>query len=86
MKYELDKDPRVVGYIKDAFDMTGLKPVFQPARGGTDGSRLSYRGLLTPDIAIGCYAVHSAREWVVLEEMEETAQIVRNLIRRWGEN
>ncbi|MCX6113494.1 MAG: peptidase T [Proteobacteria bacterium] len=86
MKLELDKDPRVVGYIKDAFEMTGIKPVFGLARGGTDGSRLSYRGLLTPDLAIGCYGVHSNGEWVVLEEMEETAQIVRNLIRRWGEN
>lgn len=84
MKYELDKDPRVVGYMKDAFEMTGLKPVLKPARGGTDGSRLSYRGLLTPDMAVGYYAMHSVREWVVLEEMEETAKIVRNLIRRWS--
>lgn len=86
MKYELDKDPRVVGYMKDAFEMTGLRTVLKPARGGTDGSRLSYRGLLTPDMAVGYYAMHSVREWVVLEEMEETAKIVRNLIRRWGEN
>ncbi|MEI6092249.1 MAG: peptidase T [bacterium] len=84
MKYELDKDPRVVGYMKDAFKMTGLDPILKPARGGTDGSRLSYRGLLTPDMAVGYYAMHSVREWVVLEEMEETAKIVRNLIRRWG--
>ncbi|MEI6079316.1 MAG: peptidase T [bacterium] len=84
MKYKLDSDPRVVAYIKDAFEMTGLKPVFSPARGGTDGSRLSYRGLLTPDMAIGYYAMHSVREWVVLEEMEESAQIVRHIIRRWA--
>jgi tripeptide aminopeptidase len=86
MKYELDKDPRVVNYMKDAFEMTGLKPVFKPARGGTDGARLSYRGLLTPDMAAGYYGIHAYVEWAVLEEMEETAQIVRNIIRRWGEN
>jgi len=86
MKQELDKDPRVVGYMKDAFNMTGLNPEFKPARGGTDGSRLSYRGLLTPDMAIGYYGMHAYGEWVVLEEMEETSQIVRNLIRRWSEN
>ena len=84
MKYQLDQDPRVVGYLKEACQMTGIKPELKPARGGTDGSRLSYRGLLTPDIAVGYHAMHSPTEWVVLEEMEETAKIVRNLIRKWA--
>jgi tripeptide aminopeptidase len=85
MKYKLDDDPRVVGYLKDAFKMTGLKPVIKPVRGGTDGARLSYRGLLAPDLAAGYYGMHGLREWACLEEMEETAQIVRNLISRWAQ-
>ncbi len=83
MKYKLDDDPRVVNYIREAMEMSGIEPVLKVARGGTDGSRLSYRGLLTPDISVGYYGIHSRLEWVCLEDMEQTSIVVRNLVKRW---
>jgi len=83
MKYELDKDPRVVGYAQKAFENCGIKPEFSQARGGTDGAKLSYRGLLTPDLPVGFYAFHSKYEWVCLEEMVGCANVVKELISVW---
>ncbi len=84
MVYQLEKDPRVVGYAQEAMKQCGMEPKFLPARGGTDGSRLSYRGLLTPDFPVGTQAVHSKQEWVCLEEMETTADIIKQLIKIWA--
>jgi tripeptide aminopeptidase len=80
----LEKDPRVVGYAKEAMEQCGIKPKFFQARGGTDGSKLSYRGLLTPDFPVGTQAVHSKQEWVCLEEMAMTADVVKQLIKIWA--
>jgi len=84
MRYELDKDPRVVEYAVKAMRACGVEPKMSVARGGTDGSRLSYRGLLTPDIPAGFYAFHSKMEWVCLEEMAENAKVIRHLISTWA--
>lgn len=84
MIYELDKDPRVVGYIEKAMEDCGIEPKFIAARGGTDGSQLSYRGLLTPDLPAGCQSVHSKQEWACLEDMGTTADIVKQIIKTWA--
>ena len=84
MRYELDKDPRIVSYAVKAMENLGLKPKMSVARGGTDGSKLSYRGLLTPDIPAGFYAFHSKNEWVCLDEMVESAKVVRHIIDVWA--
>jgi len=84
MIYQLEKDPRVVGYAEKAMEDCGLKVKFVPARGGTDGSQLSYRGLLTPDLPAGCQAVHSKQEWACLEDMATTGDVVKQIIKTWA--
>jgi len=84
MRYELDKDPRIVEYAITAMKNCGINPQLSQARGGTDGSRLSYRGLLTPDVPVGYYAFHSKCEWVCLEEMLQAANIVKEIISVWA--
>ncbi len=84
MGYELNKDPRVVGNAVKAMKAYGIEPKMSVARGGTDGSRLSYRGLLTPDIPAGFYAPHGKMEWVCLEDMCNSAKVVRHIIATWS--
>jgi len=84
MVYELEKDPRVVAYAAKASEECGIKPEFSQARGGTDGSRLSYRGLLAPDMPCGMYAYHSKNEWACLEDMAQDADIVKQIISIWA--
>ena len=84
MGYELDKDPRVVAKAVKAMKAYGIDPKMSVARGGTDGSRLSYRGLLTPDIPAGFYAPHGKMEWVCLDEMCNSAKVLRYIITTWA--
>lgn len=84
MRYELDKNPKVVANAVTAFKNCNVEPKFGKARGGTDGSRLSYRGLLCPDIPAGFYAFHSKAEFVCLEEMGASADIAKELISVWA--
>ena len=50
MKYKLDEQPQVTDYALKAVERAGLKPVLSFIRGGTDGARSSYKGLLSPNI------------------------------------
>jgi len=85
MRYQLDAEPRVVDYADQAVRRAGLTPVRLPVRGGTDGSRLSFMGLLTPNLFNGSMNFHGKREWVPLEWMEKSAETVLHLLDIWTE-
>jgi tripeptide aminopeptidase len=63
--------------------MAGLEPLNLPIRGGTDGARLSFKGLPTPTIFMGCNNPHEL-EWVALEAMEKSVETVLNIIKLWA--
>jgi tripeptide aminopeptidase len=54
-------------------------------RGGTDGARLSQRGLPTPNLFTGGQDYHSVREWASLQDMAAAAATIVELARLWGE-
>ncbi len=85
MKYALDKEPRVTAYAEEAIKRAGLLPKRASIRGGTDGARLSYMGLLTPNLFDGSMNFHSKREWVPLEWMEKAVETVLHLMEIWVE-
>lgn len=84
MKYALKKDPRVVNYAIEATKSAGVKPKLTAIRGGTDGSRLSFMGLLTPNIWDGGQNFHSIREWVSLEWMQKAVETLVALSTIWA--
>jgi len=85
MKYALDREPRVTEYAEEAIKRAGITPKRAYIRGGTDGSRLSYMGLLTPNLFDGSMNFHSKKEWVPLEWMEKAVETVLNLMDIWVE-
>jgi tripeptide aminopeptidase len=85
MRYWLEKDFRPVDYAMEATRRTGLEPHSVAVRGGTDGSRLTERGLPTPNIFCGFHDVHSPREWVTLQDMVKAAETAVHLVRLWEE-
>jgi tripeptide aminopeptidase len=85
MRYWLEKDFRPVEYALEAVRRAGLKPFSDAIRGGTDGSRLTERGLPTPNIFTGFHCVHSPREWVSLQDMCKAAETVVEVLRVWEE-
>ncbi|MBD3223300.1 MAG: peptidase T [Caldithrix sp.] len=85
MKYKLDEHPRVVEYALQAVQQTGLEPIRNLIRGGTDGARLSYMGLPTPNIFTGGHNFHSQKEWISIQHMEKAAATIVNLVQIWAE-
>ena len=85
MKYKLDEDPKVVEYAVEAVKRAGLTPVRNIIRGGTDGARLSYDGLLTPNIFTGGHNFHSRQEWISVQDMHKAVDVIVRLIRIWEE-
>jgi tripeptide aminopeptidase len=84
MRYWLEKDMRPVDLLVAALRETGLTPVFDSIRGGTDGSNLTARGLPTPNLFCGMHEVHSRREWVSLQDMARAAEVLLVLARKLG--
>lgn len=85
MKYQLDKEPKVVDYAIEAVKRAGIEPKRNIIRGGTDGARLSYMGLLTPNIFTGGHNFHSRQEWISIQDMKKAVQVIIKLVQIWEE-
>ena len=84
MRRYVEEFPRVVEAAERAIRAEGLEPVREPIRGGTDGARLSARGLPTPNLFTGGHEYHSVREWASLQEMSAAAATVVRLAEEWA--
>jgi len=84
MKYKLEEFPQVTDYAMEAVRQSGMEPVLSLIRGGTDGSRLSYMGLPTPNIFTGGHNFHSKLEWISVQDMKKAAQVLVHLVSDLG--
>ncbi|MHB0996916.1 MAG: peptidase T [Elusimicrobiales bacterium] len=84
MKEVIAKHPAVMGKLLAAVREAGLQPHVTPVRGGTDGARLSFMGLPTPNVFTGGYNYHGRYEWVSLDGMNKSAEVLFNLVREWA--
>jgi len=85
MKIVLDKHPVVLEKAVKAIEMAGLKPQKTIIRGGTDGARLSFMGLPTPNIFTGGSNFHSTYEWITMEDMQKASEVIVHLVKLWCE-
>jgi tripeptide aminopeptidase len=85
MKYKLDEEPHVVEYALEAVKRAGLTAVKSLIRGGTDGSKLSYQGLLTPNIFTGGHNFHSRQEWISVQDMQKAVEVIVQVLQIWEE-
>ena len=83
MKRVLDRHPQVVEKAMDAVRMTGLQPRLDSIRGGTDGARLCYMGLPTPNLGSGQHNFHSKLEWISIQDMKKASEVIVNLVKVW---
>jgi tripeptide aminopeptidase len=84
MRSYLEPHPDVVNVAERAIRAEGIDPLRTPIRGGTDGSRLSERGLPTPNIFTGGHEYHSVREWASVQEMAAAAATIVHLAGEWA--
>jgi len=85
MKEFLDADPAVTEAADEAARRAGMEPWREPIRGGTDGSMLSARGLLTPNIFTGGHQFHSVLEWASVQDMAASTATIVELVKLWAE-
>ena len=85
MKEVLEHHPDVVENACEAIRRSGLEPSIEPIRGGTDGSRLSFMGLPTPNIFTGEQAFHGFTEWICVKDMELATDTLLRIIEVWCE-
>jgi tripeptide aminopeptidase len=85
MREVLDRHPEVVERARGAIRRAGLTPREKPIRGGTDGSRLSFMGLPTPNVFAGEHNFHSRLEWTSRQDLEQAVVVAVNLARIWAE-
>ena len=86
MKEVLDQHPEVADYAREAIRGVGLEIRETAIRGGTDGSRLSFMGLPTPNIFAGENNFHSRLEWVSAQDMEKSVETIVQLAKIWEEH
>ena len=85
MKEFLVKHPQIEQYAVEALKRLAIEPIMNPIRGGTDGSRLSFMGLPTPNIFAGEHSFHSQLEWVAVQDMEMAVKFIVEIAKVWEE-
>jgi tripeptide aminopeptidase len=85
MKAILDRHPAIAEHAREAIRRAGLEPRSHAIRGGTDGCRLSFMGLPTPNLFAGEHNFHSRLEWVSVQDMEKAVEVIVHLCRIWEE-
>lgn len=85
MREVLDHHPDVVENAREAVRRAGIEPREKPIRGGTDGSKLSFMNLPTPNVFAGEQSFHSRFEWVSAQDMEKAVEVIVQLCQIWEE-
>jgi tripeptide aminopeptidase len=81
----IGRHPEVIEAAEEAVRRLGIEPVHSIIRGGTDGARLSDRGLPTPNLFTGGSEYHSRREWASVQDMAAAAAMIVELAQVWAE-
>ena len=82
--YIEETDPRTISFAIEAARAMGFEPELEPIRGGTDGARLSEKGLPTPNVFTGGHDFHSRFEWNTVQNLERSLAYTHELVRTWG--
>lgn len=80
MREKLEADMYIVDRAVEAMKENGVEPVIQPIRGGTDGARLSFMGLLCPNLSTGGHNFHGKYEYICIQSMDKMVEIIKSIV------
>ncbi|MHA1449798.1 MAG: peptidase dimerization domain-containing protein, partial [Candidatus Hodarchaeales archaeon] len=80
MREIIDKYPKLISLAREAIEKTDIKVIEKPIRGGTDGARMSFKGLPTPNLFTGGMQFHSKKECIPVIAMEKAVEVILNII------
>ena len=81
MKEKIEPVMYIIDLAKKAMKDTDVEPKIVPIRGGTDGARISYMGIPTPNLFTGGYNFHGYYEYAVAEEMAKAKEVIINIVK-----
>lgn len=81
----MNQHQNVMDYAFEAATRQGIEPIRKAIRGGTDGARLSFMGLPTPNLWAGGQNFHSLKEWVSLDWMARSVETMVQILNVWTE-
>ena len=84
MESEIKKNMHLIDIAKKVMEDEGITPIILPVRGGTDGAELTKMGLPCPNIGTGGHNFHSIYEYVALEDMEKTSEILIGIVKEYA--
>lgn len=76
----IEKRMDIIDNVKTAMKEISLTPISTPIRGGTDGARLTYDGLLCPNIGTGGYNYHGKYEYVSIQSMHKISELLCRIV------
>ncbi len=82
MKKIIEKDMSPVELAKEVMEDLEIKPVVEPIRGGTDGSKISFMGIPTPNLFAGGENMHGRFEFVSLQTMEKAVDVIIGIVQK----
>lgn len=80
MREKIEERMEIVELAQKAYEDCGVVADIKPIRGGTDGSKLSFMGLLTPNIFTGGYNYHGRYEFISIDQMIKSYEVARQII------
>ena len=85
MKEKILPHIHLIENAKKAFNECGIKEEIIPIRGGTDGARLSFRGLPCPNLSTGGENAHSRFEYIPVQSLEKMTEVLLKIINIYAE-
>ena len=85
MKEALDQRPEVSQMAQKAIAQAGLALHHSAIRGGTDGAKLSFMGVPTPNVFAGGVLFHSKKEWIGVSSLQKAGEVFLHLCKLWAE-
>lgn len=85
MKEKIEPHMHLIKNVLSVYEKLGIKPKISPIRGGTDGAQLSFKGLPCPNLGTGDHNCHGHFEFVCVESMEKSVQVILELAQLYAQ-
>lgn len=86
MRERINQEFHIVKNAEKAMESAGVTPIVRPIRGGTDGARLSFLGLPTPNIFTGGHNFHGRYEYICINSMYKAVEVILKLVEVYSLN
>lgn len=83
MREKVEPHIYLVDIATDAMKEIGVKPIVRPIRGGTDGARLSFKGLPCPNLCTGGHNFHGRYEYISIQSMEKVVELLLKIVEKF---